>query len=255
MIQASILIVEYNTPELLAECLASLKKNTSGSYEILLHDNSPPHPNLGFARANNLLVSRAKGEYIILLNPDTKVTPGWLDGLIETAESNSRIGIVQPKLLRPNGVIDSTGHSWSKGGDPYDRGMGELDHGQYDAKTELASCCFACALIKKELFADIGLFDDRLFLFFEDVDFCLRAKKAEWRVVFCPRSVVYHRRHGTGVASHKYYMPYIILKICGPRRYFKRLGGLLFALSVGVMKSDSTYVRTKLGQIRDAIFF
>ncbi len=253
MIETSILIVEYKTPELLARCIASLKELTTGSYEVLVHDNSPPRPNLGFAKANNYLISRSKGKYIVLLNPDTVVTPRWLDFLIATAQSDPRIGVVQPKLLLPNGMIDSTGHGWTKWGTPFDRGAGEFDKGQFDGATELSSCCFGCALIKREVFEKVGLLDEKLFLFLEDVEFCLRAKKAGWRVVYCPKSIVYHSRHGSGAAEGRFNIPYIILKTRGPRMYFKILIFLILGIATGVKNSDIGYVKKKIKQTWDSI--
>jgi GT2 family glycosyltransferase len=247
--------VNYRTPELLEKCLESIKRNTSGSFEVMVHDNSPPLPNLGFAKANNILISRSRGQNIVLLNPDTQVTSRWLDHLIETARSTRKIGIVQSKMLRENGIIDSTGHGWNQRGEPYDRGAGEIDKGQYDDETELTSCCFGSVLIKREVFQTVGLLDRRLFVFYEDVEFSLRARKAGWRVVFCPKSVVYHNRHGTGVSDYKYYLPYIILKIYGPRQYLKKTFLIFMGILAGVKNSDMAYVRKKLRQIRDALFF
>ncbi|TMI55424.1 glycosyltransferase [Candidatus Bathyarchaeota archaeon] len=112
VLKASIVIVNYRVPDLLEKCLESIRQHTR-DYEILVHDNSPPNPNLGFAKANNILIRKAQGEYIVLLNPDTWVTKGWLDKLIDTAESDPRIGIVQSKTLRPNGLLDSTGHRYT----------------------------------------------------------------------------------------------------------------------------------------------
>jgi GT2 family glycosyltransferase len=226
-----------------------------GPYEVLVHDNSPPFANLGFAKANNLLLAKAKGKYLVLLNPDTEVTPNWLDHLIKKARSDAGIGIIQPKLLRPNGLIDSTGHAWKRWGVPYDRGAGEVDEGQYDNETELSSCCFACALVKREVFDRVGLLDEKLFLFFEDVDFCLRAKRAGWRVVYSPNSVVYHVKHGSGVPTGRFYMPYIALKIFGPKRYLKMVGFIILGIPVGLKNSDWAYTRKKLSELRDALFF
>ncbi len=253
MIQASILIVNYRTPELLANCVASVKRHTTGSYELLIHDNSPPAPNLGFARANNILITRSKGEYIVLLNPDTTVTPRWLELLIETAQSEARIGVVQPKMLRPDGLIDSAGHGWTKQGLPYDRGSGEKDNGQYDTMTELRSCCFGCALVKRKVFQDVGLLDEKLFLFFEDVEFCLRARKHGWRIVYCPEGVVYHVRRGSGAVYGKFYVPYITLKLLGPWQYMKMIGSLLVGIPAGLKNSDLEYIKRKITQIRDAL--
>jgi GT2 family glycosyltransferase len=253
-LSTSILIVNYKTGQLLDKCVSSIKENTEGSYEILVHDNSPPLPNLGFTRANNLLLQKAKGKYIVLLNPDTEVTSGWLNALIERAESDARIGIVQPKLLLPNGLIDTTGHGWLKWGVPYDRGSGEVDRGQYDNQTELSSCCFACALIKRQVFRSIGALDERLFIFFEDVEFCLRAKRAGWRVLYCPTSTVYHVKHGSGASTFRFYMPYVALKNLGVREYLRIVGFVLLGIPTGLKNADWPYTKKKIQQLRDSFF-
>jgi GT2 family glycosyltransferase len=154
--------------------------------------------NLGFAQANNQGLRKARGEWIVLLNPDTVVTHNWLDNLIRCAESSSKVGIITPKLLRPDGqTIDSTGHIFDfRTGYSSDRGNGETDVGQYDHEEEVPSCCFACAAIRREIFGEIGFLDEKMILYFEDVDYCIRARIAGWRVLYCPNSVVLHVRGG-----------------------------------------------------------
>jgi GT2 family glycosyltransferase len=80
---------------------------------------------------------------------------------------------------------------------PHDRGQGEVDAGQYDNSTNVFSSCLACTLIKRKVFRDVGLLDERMFFYFEDVDFGFRARISGWQVVYCPRSVVYHLRGGS----------------------------------------------------------
>jgi GT2 family glycosyltransferase len=154
--------------------------------------------NEGFASANNQGIHRARGKYVVLLNSDTKVTKDWLRELTRCVETDSRIGIATPKILRMDGRLDTTGHVfWFDEVDAANRGAGEEDSGQYDTRTELVTCDFACAIIKKELLDQLGLLDERIFFLHEDIDFCLRAKLAGWRVVYCPQSVVYHHRGGS----------------------------------------------------------
>ena len=254
--KTSIIIVNYKVPELLRKCLSSIRENTS-DYEVLVHDNSPPNPNLGFARANNLLIRRAQGEYIVLLNPDTWVTYGWLDKLIALAESDPEIGIVQPKTLRPNGRLDSTGHSYTRiwGVDmPGDRGAEELDRGQYDNMTELKSCTFAAALIKRSVFDSVGLLDGKMFLYCEDMEFCLRARRQGWRVVYCPQSVVYHVRHGSAstvvkISPWQLYFAYIQLKYFGIMPFLAFAFATIARMPEGIRGKDAHYLMKKLAII------
>lgn len=247
------MIVNYKVPDLLEKCLRSIQDHTK-DYKVLVHDNSPPAPNLGFAKANNLLIREARGEYIVLLNPDTEVTEGWLDNLIRTAESDPKIGIVQSKTLRPNGLLDSTGHRYTFVYGVYmpgDRGALEPDQGQYDNQTELKTATFACALIKRKVFETSGLLDEKIFLYCEDMEFCLRAAKHGWRIVYCPSSVVYHVRHGSAstvvkISPWQIYFATIQLKYFGVMPFLAFLFTTAIRLPASVKGKDAAYLMKKL---------
>jgi len=212
---------------------------------------------LGFAKANNLLIRKAQGEYIVLLNPDTWVTAGWLDELIATAESDSKIGIVQAKTLRPNGLLDSTGHRYVFVYGVYmpgDRGAEEADRGQYDSRTELQTCTFAAVLIKRSVFETVGLLDERMYLYCEDMEFCLRAKRHGWRVVYCPKSVVYHVRHGSAssvvkISPWQFYFAYIQLKYFGLMSFLAFILVTILRMPSGIRGKDASYLMKKLAII------
>jgi GT2 family glycosyltransferase len=210
---ASIIIVNYNGRSLLADCVQSVRRYTS-SYEIIVVDNASrddsvdmvePGPDLrvirlakntGFASASNIGIKASKSRNIVFLNSDTIVAPSWLDKLISVTKRYQKVGIVNPKLVRPGGrpwTLDSTGHVYFYGaGLVYSRGHNEPDSGQFDKFAELISCGFACVLIKREVFEQVGLLDERMLFYYEDVDFGIRARIAGWRILYCPESVVYH---------------------------------------------------------------
>lgn len=99
---------------------------------------------------------------------------------------------------RFDGKLDSTGHIfWFEYPEGKNRGENEPDLGQYDAKTELVSCDFACAIFRKTLFDRIGMLDESMFMYHEDIDFCVRARISGWRVIYCPNTLVYHWRGGS----------------------------------------------------------
>jgi GT2 family glycosyltransferase len=212
----SIIIVNYNGGSKVHACVDSVFRFTS-NFELLVVDNGSTDAsisqivsdfpktivfnnstNIGFAPANNVAIKRAKGRWIVLLNPDTRVTESWLDKLVECASVSEDIGIVTPKLLRTDGkTIDSTGHVFDfRTAYAYDRGWGEPDRGQYDKVEEIQSCCFACAAIRREVISRIGLLDGKMVLYYEDTDYSIRARIAGWRVMYCPRSTVFHERGG-----------------------------------------------------------
>jgi len=255
-IQFSILTVLYKSGKYRASLLESLREHTE-NYEYLEHSNDLQ--NLGYAKATNKLIRESKGKYIILLNPDSRVTDGWADDLRKTAESDQKIGIVVPKLLRLNNVIDSTGHDYSKW--PYaigNRGEGELDHGQYDSAIELVSSSFGCALIKRALVEKIGLLDERFFLYYEDVEYCHRARKSGWRVAYCPTSVVYHERHGSGdnkwIAESRRYLPYILRKYYPKRVLVSWYLWKVKATVAGLRNRDLVYASSNFRAMVDGVW-
>ncbi len=209
------MIVNYNGGRLVLDCIESIRKFTR-DYELLVIDNGSTdgsieelgeldpdariirnHTNLGFAKANNIGMSEAKGKYVALLNPDVVVTKDWLEKLINCMEKAPGIGIATPKLLRFDGRLDSTGHLFQFIRlEAKNRGEEEQDRGQYDSLTELLSCDFACSVIRTDLIDHVGLLDENIFLDHEDLDYCLRARIAGWRVIYCPTSTVYHHRGG-----------------------------------------------------------
>lgn len=273
----SIIIVNYNGGSLIRACVESVFKHTH-DFELILVDNHSTDnsdlevakkfpevlvlknsDNVGFAKANNMGIRRAKGQWVVLLNPDTVVVRGWLDALAKCAQSSPEIGIATPKLVRPDGrTLDSTGHLFNfRTGYSVDRGSEEPDEGQYDMVREVPSCCFACALIKKQVIEDIGLLDERMVLYFEDVDYCLRARVAGWKVLYCPSSVVYHARGGlTSIRSsilQKNAVAYrlrIMLKCYSPTNVLRfgteRILRDIVAMAAGIKNNDLRYFLTYL---------
>lgn len=212
---ASIIIVNFNGKKLLKDCLDSVFSQNYNRFEVIFVDNAStdgsldyvkkhfskakiiasPY-NLGFAGGNNIGIKACQGDYIILLNADTIVQPSWLEELIKTAESNPKIGIVGSKILFFSERINSTGlefnHKLCNG---FDRGVGKIDKGQYDTddKRDVLGVCFASALIKRKVIKDVGLLDEKTFLYSEDLGYCIRTRLRGYQVVYCPTSIVYHK--------------------------------------------------------------
>jgi len=212
----SIIVVNHNGGSLIARCIESVVRFTD-DFELILVDNSSTdgsdlaiadvHPetvilknrtNLGFSRASNMGILHAKGPWIVLLNPDTIVTPNWLANLSECMKSSPRHGLATPTLMSPNhAIIDESGLTFDfSTGSTRGRGAGGVDNGQFNVREWIRLCSFACTMIKRDVFKEIGLLDEKMFLYYEDVDFCLRARIAGWKVMYCPESLVYHTRGG-----------------------------------------------------------
>ena len=156
--------------------------------------------NLGFAGGNNVGIRHALAggaDYIWLLNNDTVVEPTALSELVRVAVSDSRIGMVGSKIL----YFDDRKLIWYAGAEldphrpyrPHHRGLNEEDRGQFDSAGETGYITGCSLLARKEMMADVGLLDDELFLYFEDVDWSARARASGWKLLYCPESLVYHK--------------------------------------------------------------
>lgn len=216
----SVIIVNYNGLRFLENCLASLRKQTylASKYEIILVDNgstddsiafirnnSPEvkiiesRKNLGFAAGNNLGFKHAKGDFFALLNNDTEVPENWLSALVDSMLKSKSIGLVTCKILfhANRQIINSTGLELLSDGRGSDRGFREKDLGQYNQIEDVFGACGASVLLRKEMLTDIGNFDERLFMYYEDLDLAWRAKLRNWRCVYTPETVVYHIHCGS----------------------------------------------------------
>ncbi|WP_440953190.1 glycosyltransferase family 2 protein [Methanococcoides sp. FTZ1] len=216
--KVSIIILNWNGKEDTVECLESLKHITYPYYEILLADNGSTdgsveyfkgtYPeveiiengeNLGFAEGNNVAIRYAleKGtDYILLLNNDTVVDPGFLEELVKVSESDSKIAIVGPKVYmydEPNKITYIGGSINLHSGNmkyPY---LNQLDVGQFNKEIELDYISGCSLLIKKTAIDNVGILDPNFFLYQEDVDLCLRAKKKGYKVICVPNSKIWHK--------------------------------------------------------------
>ncbi|MEM2618953.1 MAG: glycosyltransferase family 2 protein [Candidatus Hadarchaeales archaeon] len=214
----SIIILNFNKKDLLQKCLDSIKRNTSyTNYEVIVVDNGSSdgsqamierryywvkliknEKNLGFAKANNIGIKAARGDYILLLNNDTIIAQkDWLNNMVAAAEGDPRIGIVGCRLIGPDGTIQHAG-GW------FDiRGTGHYVK-DVDVITEVDYVTGAALLIKREVIDKIGLLDEKFSpLYYEDTDWCARCRKAGYKVVYTPKSTIIHV--GSSTASQLYF--------------------------------------------------
>lgn len=203
--QVSIIIVNYNGKELLEKCLESLFKANYEKFEVILVDNNSTdgtlefvtknYPsiiiikldsNKGFAEPNNIAAKIAKGKYLLFLNNDTVVTPDFISEMIKVVENDKKIGICQSLLLKPDGSIDSSGDFIDKLGVVYNSKT------KIDDMREISSARGASMLIRKKVFDELGGFDEKFFVSFEDVDLGWRTWIIGYHVMLVPTSIVYH---------------------------------------------------------------
>ena len=222
--EASVVIVNHDGLRYLDECLTAvlaqeLEPGRPGEgFEAILVDNasadgSAEHverrfpcvrvvrlaANLGFAGGNNAGIREARGRHVVLLNNDTRVRPGWLKALIDAADSDRGGGAVAAKLvfLDPPGTIQTAGWLMLSDGSGADRGFREPDRGQYDQREEVFGACGASVLYRREMLADVGVFDDSFFMYYEDADLNWRMRLRGWRVIYEPAAVVDHVHAGS----------------------------------------------------------
>lgn len=204
--KVSVIIVNFNGGEVFKDCLSSLKKIKYKNYETIIFDNASRDGtekfatlksgrNLGFVGGNNEAVKTAKGKYILLLNNDTKVPPNFLNILVEKMESDESIGVIQPKiyLMDKPGYLDNAGSFLTKIGFLRHWGFQKKDSKEYNTEKEIFSAKGACMLIRKKLIDKINLFDNDFFMYFEESDFCWRVWLSGSKVLFYPKTHVYHK--------------------------------------------------------------
>jgi GT2 family glycosyltransferase len=211
----SIIILNYNGKEFLERCLSSVLNTNYPNFEVILVDNASTDGsvefvkknfpsvkviankvNLHFTGGNNIGIKAARGEYIVLLNNDTEVHPNWLSEIVKVMEIDPSVGLCQCKLLFMDNreEIDSTGGFINYLGLCEERGKGEIDKHQYDQIDEIFHAKGAALVVKREVLNEVGLFDSFFYYNYEDVDLCWRARLRGYKVVFCPKAIVYHHR-------------------------------------------------------------
>jgi GT2 family glycosyltransferase len=220
----SVVVLNHDGRGYTVECLRSLAAVTYPELSVVLIDNGCAEfeeaelasfvqrsryvrtdVNLGFTGGVNLGIRQALAmgaDHVFLLNNDTRIEPGAIAELVRVAQSDAKIGIVGAKMLqmdRPE-RIDSVGLDVDlRWGRVRQRGYGERDTGQYDAVADLPVVSGGAMLLSRALCRTVGGFDDRYYRYGEDVDMCLRAGGAGFRVVFAPHARVYHK--GKGMAG------------------------------------------------------
>jgi len=221
-------VVAYRSQDLLRGCLASLGEHapaTPMAIHVVDNDSGDGTAdmvaaefgevrltratrNLGFAAANNLAIRAGTAPYFLALNPDTRVTAGALDRLLELMERRPEVGISGPRLERPDGSFDhaarrgfptplsSLAH-FSGVGRRVNRGRlaayraPEVESGPVDAVNG------ACMLIRRSALDRVGLFDEGYWMYMEDLDLCYRFAEAGWTTWYEPAATVLHVKAGT----------------------------------------------------------
>lgn len=228
----SISIVHYDTPDLLARCLIALGKSEGiESYEVCVVDNASPDfdprayesviPNLefiqnpenrGFAVASNQGLRRARGTYLLLLNPDTLVEPGAIARVVEYLDSHTDVGCATARLVLPDGRLDLACRrsfptpivaifrmTLLSRMFPRSRRFGRynLTYLSEEVETEIDSPCGAFMMVRSKMVDEVGLLNESYFMYGEDLDWAFRIKAAGWRIMYVPTAVVHHLKRAS----------------------------------------------------------
>lgn len=231
MARLSIVILNWNGRHHLERYLPSVVEHSSGDAEVVVADNGSTDDSLlwlehhypcvkvikldrnyGFAGGYNRALKMIDTEYCLLLNSDVEVTAGWWQPLVEVLDKSSDVAAVAPKLLADRerdkfeyagaagGFIDYLGYPFCRG-----RILStvERDEGQYDTVRDIFWGSGAALCCRREVFLDMGGFDESFFAHMEEIDLQWRMQLAGWRIMVEPKSVVYHLGGGTLPASSR----------------------------------------------------
>lgn len=236
----SICLVPLNALNYIEPLLASIKRFTTGlTYEVIVVDNGSSdgtvewlqqhHPeialtrnriNLGFTRGNNQAMEQAKGEFILLLNPDTLLTEDCFGPQINYLREHPEVGITIPKVLNTDGSFQQQ----SRRGDArpaevfgYFLKLGKLfpenkalngylqSWLSEDEVAEVKAVSGSCMFIRRQVYEKIGGLDERFFAYQEDSDYCMRARQAGWKVMYVPLSSIVHYAGEGGSKTNPYH--------------------------------------------------
>ena len=225
----SIVIVSYNTREMLRDCLKSIPASVEGlEVETYVVDNCSPDDsasmvaeefppihlianteNAGFTKANNQALKLCTGRNIVILNPDTEVKPGSLAKLVAFLDSHSEVGAVGPQLLNTDGTLQKSGCRFPS---PLAEflaisGLRNFSRARYDTYSwqrddfnimaEVDCVSGACLMIRGSVMRQVGMLSEDFFMFYEEVEWCWRIRQAGFTVVYLPEAKVTHHWMGS----------------------------------------------------------
>ncbi len=258
-ISVSVVIVSWNTCDLLENCLDALQRKRESSkqpiVEIIVVDNASSDGsshmvrekfpdvrliqnrfNMGFATANNQAIRQSKGRFIMLLNSDTEVHVGALQKLTTFMDANLRAGACGARLLNGDGSLQIACHPmltpgrefwrlifmdqlWSKANYPISNWDTKMPR-----RVEVIKG--ACLLLRREALEQIGLLDERYYMYTEEVDLCYRLDQAGWELWYVPEAAVTHYGGASsGQVAEKMYLELYRSKVA----FFRKIGGAMYA--------------------------
>ncbi len=226
MVEVTVIIVNWNAQELLARCLEAVAATTQGLHvETIVVDNGSTdgsvamvrrgfpavrlvenRENRGFARANNQAMQIAAGEYLLLLNSDAFLHPGCMQELLEFMRTHPRAGAAGPRLYHEDGRLQRSCFSfptlstelwaclWLDRAFPSSKTFGRYRMSYWDMgdQRQVDAILGACMMLRSDAVSAVGTFDERFFMYSEEVDLCYRLLEAGWSVYYVPEAAATH---------------------------------------------------------------
>lgn len=218
--KVTIVIPNYNGLKFMEPCFRALEQQISRDFEVLAVDNGSTDgsvewlkekevpsvflpENTGFSGAVNLGIKAASTPYVILLNNDTEPDPHYVGEMLRAIERSPKIFSVSPKMIQlyHKERMDDAGDMYNLLGWAFQRGVGRSS-AKYNRPCRVFSACAGAAIYRREIFEEIGYFDEMHFAYLEDIDLGYRARIAGYDNIYCPSAVVYHV--GSGTSGSKY---------------------------------------------------
>ena len=297
IIDLSIIIVSYNTASLLKSCIESIVKNTKDiTYEIIVVDNASTDnsvkvirhsklvseslsptiiqnkKNLGFAAGNNIGLKQARGNYILLLNSDTKLTSNLLPEIVDWMDEHPKAGVATCMLTNTDGSIQGTGGyfptllrtiSWMTIQDipgvdklikPFHPMKGKSwakNTKFYKEEKQLDWVTGAFFLMRKEVYENVGNFDEKYFMYTEETDYCFRAKALRWQVWYLPQWSIIHIGGASGTSENAVLGEFTGVKLFYKKHYpkwqypilrlFLKIGALIRMAILGILEGPGAF--------------
>lgn len=271
MILLSIIILTYNSQNYIERLIESLfkflkKEIQTQRIEIIVADNNSKdktldivkkykeikiienRENLGFSRGINLGVGKSKGEYIAVINPDTEFKKGNIFELIDLFKKDRKIGVAAGRIINTNGKYEKSAGRFLKTFEIFlmSLGLDELFGIRVSPKktTEVDFVNGAFMIVRKDLFEKLSGFDENLFMYLEDMEFCYRAKKKGYKIIFDPKIEIIHHSHGSSSRS------FAIKNIFKGLLYFQKKHGSYFSyFMVRLMLGSKALILSFIGKI------
>lgn len=218
--KVTIIIPNYNGLKFMEPCFKALRAQSDQNFELLVVDNGSSdgsvkwledhqipsiflEENTGFSGAVNIGIRESVTPYVILLNNDTEPQPDYVKEMVKAIERSPKIFSVSSKMIQlyHKDLMDDAGDMYSVLGWAYQRGVGQKSSG-YQKACRVFSACAGAAIYRREVFDEIGGFDEDHFAYLEDIDVGYRAKICGYENWYCPKAVVYHV--GSGTSGSKY---------------------------------------------------